>query len=278
MLRERIITASALAPTVLAGVWLMPSEFFAIALGIVTLLAGLELTELAQLHNRFRRAAYLLTLVLAMLAVYQYATHTITYWTQGLLTAWWVATTIYLIATRKDIKQSQNACRWVLMLGGAILIIAWFSMVELHSNHENGPALIVFLFIITWVADSSAYFAGRFLKQKFSSPAALSPVVSPKKTWIGVYGALAGASLCGIGLWLSGWIEAGLIYCVALCMIVTMLSVGGDLWESLVKRRVGAKDSGKLLPGHGGILDRVDSMLASAPVFAFGVNILALSL
>jgi phosphatidate cytidylyltransferase len=130
--------------------------------------------------------------------------------------------------------------------------------------------LVLTLLVLIWIADSGAYFAGRRWGRR-----KLAPVVSPGKTREGVYGALAGGlawgGLAGWWLGLSAGRAAGL---VALCLATVLASVVGDLQESLLKRRRGLKDSGRLLPGHGGVLDRIDSLTAGAPVFAVGLGLL----
>ena len=140
---------------------------------------------------------------------------------------------------------------------------------QLHRSGDDGPVLVLFLFVLIWVADSGAYFAGRaFGKTK------LSPFVSPGKTWAGAMGALAGAVFSAVVLITGGWAgDAALVPFVLLSLLVTAVSIGGDLWESRLKREAGVKDSGNLLPGHGGVLDRVDSLLAAAPVFAVGAGL-----
>jgi phosphatidate cytidylyltransferase len=140
----------------------------------------------------------------------------------------------------------------------------------LHAGGSQGPALVLYLFVLIWVADSGAYFAGRaFGRHK------LSPFVSPGKTWEGVGGAVLGVVTAAAAVALSGRIGGvQTISMVLLSMFVTLISIGGDLWESRLKREAGVKDSGTLLPGHGGMLDRIDSLLAAAPVFALGIAML----
>lgn len=273
MLRQRLITASALGPLVLAAVWFMPNYMLALGTGVIVLVSALELNKLAQLNNPLWQTGYLLGLVLGMLTLYHYSTPNITHSIQAIATLGWLIATIGLILTRRNVQTLENACHWIPLIGSLVLMIAWLSIVQLHQNHPHGPALVVFLLILTWVADSSAYFVGKYWGRK-----PLSPTISPGKTWAGVFGAIAGASLCAVWLWRSGWLEIGFVYCLALCLIVTLLSIGGDLSESFIKRLGNHKDSGALLPGHGGLLDRIDSTLASAPVFALGVNSLELQL
>jgi len=151
-----------------------------------------------------------------------------------------------------------------------VLLTAWVSIVSLHRSGSQGPVLVLYLFVLIWVADSGAYFAGRaFGRRK------LSPFVSPGKTWAGVAGAVSGAVVSAVVLSASG--VAGPLPLGALLgvsVVVTLISIGGDLWESRLKREAGVKDSGTLLPGHGGMLDRIDSLLAAAPVFAFGLGLI----
>jgi phosphatidate cytidylyltransferase len=149
-----------------------------------------------------------------------------------------------------------------------ILIGAWVAVVQLQAM---SPATVLAAMATVWIADTAAYFAGRaFGKRK------LAPAISPGKTWEGVYGALAAVAVYAIALWpaaqragglhdagatgLLGWIAAGLA--------LAALSVVGDLFESLLKRQAGVKDSGRVLPGHGGVLDRIDALLAAMPAAA----------
>src|SRR5690606_17335644 len=131
--------------------------------------------------------------------------------------------------------------------------------------HEHGPAVMLFLLLLVVAADVGAYFAGRrFGRNK------LAPRVSPGKTWEGVIGGLLGAAL--IALAGGAWFGVPLVPFVALCVVAVLASIVGDLTESLFKRHAGVKDSGTLLPGHGGVLDRVDSVTAAAPVFLIGLE------
>ena len=132
---------------------------------------------------------------------------------------------------------------------------------------EDGGLLVLFLMVMIWVADSGAYFAGRqFGKHK------LAPATSPGKTWEGVAGALLATAIFAFLLQAnSSMINMNAIAFVVLCVFTTLISVVGDLYESMFKRIVGVKDSGTLIPGHGGVLDRVDSLTAAAPVFVAGL-------
>ncbi|MEA3412443.1 MAG: phosphatidate cytidylyltransferase, partial [Pseudomonadota bacterium] len=137
-------------------------------------------------------------------------------------------------------------------------------LVDLHAER---PELLLYLLVLIWLADSAAYFSGKKLGRT-----RLAPALSPGKSREGVFGALAATLLLGLaGAW---WFDAGLVdgvYFVILSLLTALVSVEGDLFESLLKRRAGVKDSGRILPGHGGVLDRIDSLTAAAPVFWMGL-------
>jgi phosphatidate cytidylyltransferase len=148
--------------------------------------------------------------------------------------------------------------------------MAWIALVRLHAVPSGGPVLVLALLILVWLADSAAYFTGRAFGRH-----RLAPVVSPGKTVEGLAGAMAGAAAFGAALAGLGVVDsAGLMVTIALCVVVAVLSVAGDLFESFAKRSAGQKDSGHLLPGHGGVLDRIDSLIAAAPVFVLGLLLL----
>jgi phosphatidate cytidylyltransferase len=151
------------------------------------------------------------------------------------------------------------------LVGWLALIATWVAVVQLQAR---SPALLLALMAIVWVADSAAYFAGRrFGKRR------LAPAISPGKTWEGVYGALIAVAVYALALlpfaegagYSAAIVPASVIAWVALAMALVGLSIVGDLFESQLKRNRGVKDSGKLLPGHGGVLDRIDALLAALP-------------
>ena len=131
----------------------------------------------------------------------------------------------------------------------------------------TGPSLVLFLFVLIWVADSGAYLAGRYL-----GASRLASRVSPGKSWAGVVGGLlSGAALAVAAGQFFGIAFTHNVLFLLLCLVTVLVSIVGDLAESLFKRLAGVKDSGDLLPGHGGVLDRIDSLTSAAPLFAHGV-------
>ena len=130
-------------------------------------------------------------------------------------------------------------------------------------------ALVIFVLLLAWAADIGAYFAGRTFGRL-----RLAPTVSPNKTWEGVIGGLAAGLL--VALAARAWFELPALAFLSLCSAAVLVSIVGDLLESMFKRQRGLKDSGSLLPGHGGVLDRIDSLTSSVPLLALGLGWLGL--
>ena len=187
---------------------------------------------------------------------------------------WWIGVLFRLIGYSPGDAPTRDLSIPGLLAGLITLVPPWMALAWLHGHSGEGPVLTLFMLVLIWVADSGAYFAGRRWGR-----VKLAPHISPGKTREGVYGALAGATVCGLAM--SMMQEFGVLHILlftTLCIVTTVFSVVGDLFESLVKRRRGVKDSGTVLPGHGGILDRIDSLTAAAPIFALGVSALGLPL
>jgi len=261
MLKLRVITALVLAPLVLLAIFAVPHSVTAAVVAGLVLLGAWEWSALPGFKRAATRILYTL-FIGAILA---------TLWRIGessrqldfiLLVAvvWWVVALAWVGLWPERVNPIAAAVAGVL-----VLIPAWLALVRLHAHEPRGPQLVTFLLLMVVAADVGAYFAGRrFGKHK------LAPRVSPGKTWEGVAGGLVGATALAIagGLWFS----SPLLPFTLLCMFVMLASVVGDLTESLFKRHAGVKDSGSLLPGHGGILDRVDSVTAAAPLFLLGLQ------
>lgn len=265
-LRQRVQTALLLGPLALAAVLWLPSPAFALVLGIVALGAAWEWTQLGGLVPPRARAGYLALLAALMLALWLVPGSRAWLVVAGVI--WWLIQTMRIPMVR-SIPLRSGLAPPDLAAGILVLGAAWAALVELQGVEARGPGLVIFLFVLVWTADSLGYFVGRrFGRTK------LARNVSPGKTLEGVLGALIGALLWGLALgWLRSRGLSGTLVLALLCAITVAISVVGDLYESLLKRRRGLKDSGDLLPGHGGILDRVDSLTAAAPVFVFGLDL-----
>ena len=189
-----------------------------------------------------------------------------------LSTLFWILVAVPWLA--KKARPGPLACA---LAGWLVMWPTWFAFVVLR---DASPWLLLAIAALVWVADIAAYFSGRrFGRRK------LAPAVSPGKTWEGVYGALAGVALYGVALsWfahaystpISPIFGAALGIPAVVCMLLLVgLSVVGDLFESWMKRGAGLKDSSALLPGHGGILDRIDALTSTLPVAAFVLSLVA---
>ncbi|MFL4558822.1 phosphatidate cytidylyltransferase [Yersinia kristensenii] len=275
MLKYRLITALILIPVVIGALFLLPPVGFAIVTLVVSMLAAWEWGQLAGFASRSQRiwlailCGFLLVLMLLSLPAYQHSAHlpqvSVPLW---LSMGWWIAALLLVLT------YPRSAVVWrdsrLLRIGFGILTIVPFfwGMVALRQygyeqDHNIGAWWLLYVMLLVWGADSGAYMFGKlFGKHK------LAPKVSPGKTWEGLIGGLLTSALIS---WLFGRyapldiIPEKLLIC---SVVAALASVLGDLTESMFKREAGIKDSGHLIPGHGGILDRIDSLTAAVPVFA----------
>jgi phosphatidate cytidylyltransferase len=270
MLRDRLLTATILIPLVVLSILYLPNRALAGLLAVFVLLAAYELARLSGIGSNPWRFAYLGVIVLTLAGGWWLSESPWFEWVLIGLSFWWGLLSVALFLRRTPLPSLQAFRPGRLLSGGVLLAGSWAALAGLHRFDLQGPTLLLFLMVLIWVADSGAYFVGkRWGRHK------LAPVISPGKTREGLFGALLGAVLCGLVLNLSGLLpSASLGSEIALCLVTALMSVGGDLWESRMKRTRGVKDSGNLLPGHGGVLDRIDSLIAAAPVFTLGVLVL----
>lgn len=260
MLKQRIITALILLPIALCGFFLLDGANFALFIGLVVTLGAWEWARLAGLIAQGLRFAY--AVVVAGLLMLLHLMPELAPWVLGVSVLWWaLATWLVLTYPRTSELWASVACR--LLIGLLVLLPAWQGLV-LIKHWPLGNWLIMAVMVLVWGADIGAYFSGRaFGKRK------LAPQVSPGKSWEGVYGGLALSlvitAVVGVTReWSAGELILGLFGAA----VVVLVSVVGDLTESMFKRRSGIKDSSNLLPGHGGVLDRIDSLTAAIPLFA----------
>ncbi|MDH5302326.1 MAG: phosphatidate cytidylyltransferase [Gammaproteobacteria bacterium] len=269
MLKQRLITAAILIPLVIWGILGLPTSYLLAVLALFVLQGAWEWTRLVGWKAQSHRIVFVVVIASLVLNGYfflQYGSASLVLFAVSLV--WWLWGIGRIVRYRGE--PGVETRNWLVnaLHGVVILVPTWVALGYLHSLGEHGPYLLIMLMVLIWGADSGAYFAGRkFGKRK------LAPFVSPGKSIEGVLGGvLASLVFALIGGWLLGY-DSGkaLGLFVLLSLITVLLSVEGDLMESLYKRRAGVKDSGTLLPGHGGVLDRIDSMTAAAPVFALGI-------
>lgn len=269
MLKHRLITAAILIPLVVGLVLLAPSWAIALAFGIVVLLGVPEWVRLCGGSQAGLRLGALVVMAAALGGLWfviDEPRFRLLLWLLAAL--WWFRVTVSIVLVNAPVVEAPKGVRALELLQGFVVLLpAWAALVTLHGAGDTGPLRVLLLLVLIWGADSAAYFAGRrFGRHK------LAPHVSPGKTWEGAAGAALGGALCALLFWrvLPG--QAGLGFWLGICLMVTAVSIVGDLYESLVKRRAGMKDSGTLLPGHGGVLDRIDSLTAAAPIFVLGLE------
>jgi phosphatidate cytidylyltransferase len=267
-LKQRLLTAGLLIPVIVAAVLFLPTSYFAVLMGLVICLGAREWAGLIGLDTDARQLAYvaLVALVAALLYV---APTGLGLALLGLALAWWVGVLLHL-ARLRHVEPRTELRKGLIPVGLLVLVSPWFALVELHASPNAGPGVVLALMLLIWIADSAAYFAGRrWGKRK------LAPVLSPGKTRAGVYAGVAAAAVWGAVLAaLLGATPGTAVLVVVLSGLTAVLSVVGDLYESLLKRERGLKDAGAMLPGHGGMLDRIDSMTAGAPLFTLGLFLL----
>ncbi len=255
-----------LGGVVVAAVLWLPNLWLAIALGIIVLIGAWEWCALACVRKTVWRSCYLAATVALMSVLYALGPNT----SAGILifsVLWWCLAWCWIFAAqRREITVVTLTPISLALLGWLVLLAAWLAVVELHRFSSIGPSLVLLLMAIIWGADIAAFFGGRRWGR---TP--LASKLSPGKTWEGVVSALAATLVIALLGFRHVDVELNRWVFVALCLGAASFSIVGDLFESLLKRRAGVKDSGKLLPGHGGVLDRVDSLTAAAPVFALGM-------
>lgn len=264
MLRQRIITAAVLALTVIWAVLKLPAAGFGLALLAVAVLGAWEWARLAGLNGTRGRLLYGGLVLAAILALWPLVGNVAIVETLLILVCLGWCYALFWIGRYAARPERRDRA---IMIGGAgviVLVASWVALISLRG--EFGPTYVLFLLLLIWVADTGAYFAGRRWGRR-----KLALTVSPGKTWEGAFGAgLATLAFASIG---AAFLDLGARWpgFVVVCMVTVGFSIVGDLFESMMKRQRGVKDSGALLPGHGGVLDRLDSLTAAAPVFLLGL-------
>ncbi|RDS81238.1 phosphatidate cytidylyltransferase [Dyella monticola] len=273
MLRQRVLTALLLAPLVILLILLVPTNVFACLLGAAFLAAAWEWTRLAGMKSRVSRSVVLAFVLLAFIALW-----TLRAWawlwpvTIVAGVAWWVLVCLWLRNFAFAAAPTAENRTIKLVAGAFVVFPAWIAALNIHGSEPHGHAWTFLAMLLVWAADTGAYFTGSYLGKR-----KLAPQISPGKTWAGVYGAFAASAIvAAVAGWLLGVRDARLIGLIMVTLFTVASSIVGDLLESLMKRHANVKDSGALFPGHGGLLDRLDSIFAALPIFALGKLLLGL--
>ena len=263
MLRIRILTASILGGGLLVSLFLLPPQFTVLVFAAVLTLAAWEWAGFGRVHGQAARLAYVVgvaALLWVSLDWTRSAAHLRIF--LGAACVWWLIAFLWLA-----LAPGRHRPDVALLCGVPVLVPTFIALARVQLSvrgFARGPEMVLWMLLLVFAADIGAYFAGRSLGRH-----KMAPRVSPGKTWEGAIGGLISVALVA----LVGAARLGLpvLAGIAFGCAVGIFSVIGDLTESMFKRAAGLKDSGTLLPGHGGILDRIDSVTAAAPLYALGL-------
>ncbi|MEE8387946.1 MAG: phosphatidate cytidylyltransferase [Acidiferrobacterales bacterium] len=268
MLWKRVLTAVVLLPLVLWALFALPPTGIAVLIGLVVTIATWELTALIGLKTRLARALYTILMIVfgASGSLWLLRGNSL-FPLFAIASLWWIYAFVHILKEDGSYGGVFGSSTGRLIAGFLVMLPTWLGFLTLYINDSAAPNLLLYVLVLVWVADSFAYFSGKAWGRH-----KLAPAVSPGKSIEGVVGGLVGVATVAIAAELFLWQHEGkaLLVWILLALLTGAVSVVGDLTESIFKRRVGAKNSGTLLPGHGGMFDRIDALTAAIPVFAFG--------
>jgi phosphatidate cytidylyltransferase len=270
MLLQRFLTALVLVPLAVLIILLPSTPLFALICAVAFLGALWEWTELSGLKNPVARGGLLVGAAILLALLWHWHATALTPLALVVGIAWWLLACLWL--RHFPFAAAPTGENRALKLAAGILVIcpAWVALVNIHGRPVHGHWWTLLALVIVWCADIGAYFSGRYFGKR-----KLAPQISPGKTWAGAYGALAaGALVAAAGASLLDVHGARLVGVILLALLTVAVSIVGDLVESLMKRHAQVKDSGTLFPGHGGLMDRLDSVFAALPFFAVGLLLL----
>jgi phosphatidate cytidylyltransferase len=264
VLRQRVITAILLVAVLLAVMLGLPSIATVWLVTVLVLVGAWEWAAFIGKGGNGGRAAFTLAIAVALIACYFYSRSPgFVRVVMTVAMAWWIVAFLWVSLAPARVNPVSAA-----FAGLFALVPCWLALV--YVTFTTGSAYwVLFTLALVWAADTGAFFAGRWLGR-----VPLAPRVSPKKTWEGVFGGVLTSGLVAwIGAtWLGEYLPVVDVWpFVATCVAVAAISIVGDLTESMLKRAVGLKDSGSVFPGHGGMLDRIDSVTAAAPALVFAL-------
>lgn len=269
---QRLATAAVLIPPVALGIFYLPTPVFFGFVAILFLIGAREWVRMI-LPERIEQQGLFLFVSTVGLAISAWLAWSGFggYWLLIPALLWWCGAALWITRYPSGLSKSTPAVSIKLLIGLLVLLPSYFSLWCLHAS-DQGPVTIAVLLAMIWATDTGGYFVGRqFGKRK------LAPLVSPKKSVEGLLGGLAAAMIIAAicGPWLFKYQGFDIALFVAFGGLVAMFSVVGDLSISMFKRAADVKDSGTLFPGHGGVLDRLDSLFSASPIFLLGIGILA---
>ncbi|TZF91156.1 phosphatidate cytidylyltransferase [Cognatilysobacter lacus] len=278
MTRTRVAAALVMAPVAIAAILLLDTPWMMVAAAAVFLAGLWEWFDLAEVEDSLAKWVLLIANLGLMVAIVWASRSreggTLVLYEVGAIVGivWWALALLWL--GRYEFGSNHESwARAIKLAAGTLAVVpAWCALTWMHADGPNGHKWLLTSLAAIWAADTGAYFCGRrFGRHK------LAPRVSPNKTWEGLVGGVVVGTLVALGFSLFAHVDPRDLPKVALVAAASILvSVIGDLFESLLKRHAGKKDSGTLIPGHGGALDRIDAVLAALPVFALGKALLGL--
>ena len=276
--RTRVIAALVMAPFAIGAILLLPTSWLVMLAALVFLVGLWEWFKLAEIDDTLQRTVLLTAnLLLMVLLVWasRGSTDLVPLRLMALVGAgWWLLALLWLRFFHFASDHETWARVFKLAAGTLAVVPAWCALGLIHSSQPNGHIWLFVALAIVWAADSGAYFAGRHFGGRWFAGRKLAPRISPNKTLEGLLGGLAaGMLVAAVGALLAGAGMAQLPGVLLVAIFTVLFSVVGDLFESLLKRHAGAKDSGDVIPGHGGVLDRIDGVLAALPIFVLGKEV-----
>jgi phosphatidate cytidylyltransferase len=259
LIRTRIITGALLGCALAATVLFLPTFAMAALFGALWVVGAWEWAGLARLQDG-PRIAYTAVCALCMFGALLLLDAQRASWILALALVWWALAFVMVLSYPRKFPMGG-----VALAGFVVLVPSWLLLALLHRSEPLGRELVMTLLAIVWAADVGAYTFGRWLGR-----VKLAPTVSPGKTWEGVTGGVLAAAAAA---WVAAlWLRLPVGGLVAVGIATALVSVVGDLAVSVFKRNAGLKDSGSLLPGHGGVMDRIDSLTAAVPIFVLGIH------